>query len=422
MLEEQSLSVSQYLHLVNETLALIPSERTFVVGEISDFRISQGKWINFELKDEEEDAKISCFATTFKIHVPLESGMKVKVFGRPKVYERFGKFSLNVEGVELVGEGALAKAYALLKKKLEKEGLFDAARKRMIPRFPRRIGLITSTEAAAYGDFLRILNNRWGGVEVVHTPVHVQGQHAVKEIVAAFQQLQSLQPPQQPDVIILTRGGGSLEDLHAFNDEQTARAVFQSTIPVIVGVGHERDESLCDFVADLRASTPSNAAEMVVPDRKEVLREIQISTDRMGDQLQSEIEIRNRSIEHSLQVFDRYIDGQMQNLRHTVERFGHAFDRFRLSLVATRQYVERNAQIVSVQFNNKLSSVKQATASLVRLFNQFNVQGVLDRGYSIVRGPKGAVATVATLAAGDAIQVQFAKGDVSATVNKKLPS
>lgn len=416
MLEERILTVSQYLHLINETLALIPSEQTFVVGEISDYRVSQGKWINFSLKDEEVEAKISCFATTFKIHTPLADGMKVQVIGSPKVYERFGKFSLNVESIELVGEGALAKAYKMLKKKLEEEGLFDVGRKRKLPRFPKRIGLITSREAAAYGDFIRILNNRWSGVEVVHIPVHVQGKNAVPEILQAFSDFNDVLESERPDVLVLTRGGGALEDLHAFNDELVARAVFQSSIPVVVGVGHERDESLCDFAADVRASTPSNAAEIVVPDRSEVLLEINTSTVRMGDILQMGIERRNRSVERAVGILDRFIELHVQSLRMTIERFSHAFERFRLSLFATRQYIENNSQKIVVRFENVVAITKQSSSSLIRLLKSFDFERVLERGYSIVRSEKGVVRDVSAIAVGDRIQIQLARGGMSAKI------
>ena len=416
--EEQSLTVSQYLHLINETLALIPSEQTFVVGEISDYRVSQGKWVNFDLKDEEEDAKISCFTTTFKFRVPLENGMKVKVIGYPKVYERFGKFSLTVERIELVGEGALQKAYMLLKQKLENEGLFDEARKRALPTFPVRIGLITSTEAAAYGDFLRILNNRWGGVEVLHTPVHVQGKNAVPDILEAFKTLQALPALQAPDVIVLTRGGGSLEDLHAFNDELVARAVFQCSIPVVVGVGHERDESLCDFVADVRASTPSNAAERVVPDRRQVMQEIGHATGRMHDILIASLEHFTRSIDHSVRILDHYIEGRIQDLRLTIERFTHAFERFRLSLIATREYIERNATNITLAFSHVFEAMRDRVHAQTRLLKNFDSQRVLLRGFAIVRSRGRLVTNPAALDQGEGIDVQLAKGSLKARVEK----
>ncbi|MFH1712268.1 MAG: exodeoxyribonuclease VII large subunit [Patescibacteria group bacterium] len=388
------LTVADYLKLVNETLALIPSDEIVVVGEITDYRLSQGKWVNFDLKDEEEEAKISCFATTFKITQPLEDGMKVQITGFPKVYERFGKFSLNVTSVELVGEGALARAYELLKKKLADEGLFDPARKRLLPKFPSRIGLITSGEAAAYGDFLRILNNRWGGVEVVHIPVHVQGKNAVPEILGAFTQFNEMSADDRPELIVLTRGGGSLEDLHAFNDEQTARAVFSSSVPVVCGVGHERDESLCDFVADVRASTPTNAAELVVPDRGEISRGIDMSAERMSDLLSMKIDRQNRDIEHSVSVFDRFFDVKIHEFMMTIANFSHSFERYLLHL----------------------ASKKQALISLTRLFENFDVKKVLERGFSITRSKNKIIRDPKLLAPGAELQIQLAHGSIEAQV------
>lgn len=397
MLEQgrKQVSVGQYIDLINDALALIPHEGIVVVGEIVGHRVSQGKWINFDLKDEDREAKVSCFATTFKLKTPLEDGMRVQVVGYPKVYERFGTFSMNVEAVEPVGEGALAKAYALLKMELEKEGLFDPARKRALPRFVERIGLITSGEAAAYGDFLRILNNRWGGVEVIHAPVHVQGQNAVLEIVDAFDAFSRMPDTRKPDVLVLTRGGGSLEDLHAFNDEQVARAVFTSPIPVVVGVGHERDESLCDFVADVRASTPSNAAERVVPDRHEVWREISTCLTRMDDALGYEIDRQNRRIESAMQSLSHFMQMGVHEMQMVIDRFCHSFDRFRLSLVATCQHIE----------------------TLTRLLASYDVQKTLERGFSVVRSRDKIVSDASKLALGDELAIQFARGTIEASVS-----
>lgn len=412
-----SLTVSAYLELINNTLATIQSDQILIVGEIAECRVSQGKWINFELKDEDADAKISCFTTIYKVATPLEAGMKVQVTGYPKIYERFGKFSLNVETVELVGEGALAKAYALLKKRLEEEGLFDLARKRSIPRFPKKIGLITSSEAAAYGDFLRILNNRWSGVEVMHVPVHVQGQYAVPDILKAFALLNRLPDEERPEVVVLTRGGGSLEDLHAFNDEQVARAVFTSKIPVVVGVGHERDESLCDFVSDIRASTPSNAAEIVVPDRRDIWREIDMSLHRMEGCINVEIDRKNRSLSHAKTILQTYVQRHIHLLKVSIDRFAYAFDRFRLGVIATRKEVERMERESARSFFHAFTSTKTETNSLIRIFMQFDVDRMLKRGFSVVRKKGEVVKDASRLAGGDAIQVQFSEGTVDATVH-----
>src|SRR3989339_697380 len=182
------LSVSQYLQIVNAVLREhVPSGEIVVEGEISGFTVKDGKWIIFDLKDEQDaKTKVACFGTTYKILGAFENGMKVRVFGYPTV-KPWSTFQIDVQRIDPVGEGALKRAYELLKKKLEAEGLFDAGRKRALPRFPERIGLITSRDAAAYGDFLRLLNNRWGGVKILHAHVHVQGREAVGEIVAALE-------------------------------------------------------------------------------------------------------------------------------------------------------------------------------------------------------------------------------------------
>jgi len=387
----QILSVSEFLKVVNETLALIPSEEMVIEGEISDYRLSQQKWISFNLKDENEEAALPCFATTYQLKLPLENGMRVQVKGYSRVYERFGKFSLNVREVQLVGEGALGKAYELLKKKLETEGLFDASRKRDIPRFPSRVGIITSREAAAYTDFLRISSNRWGGVEMSLYAVHVQGQHAVKEILEAFEYFNSLSESNRPDVLVLTRGGGSLEDLHAFNDEAVARAVFGSIVPVVVGVGHERDESLADFVADVRASTPSNAAERIFEDRLQVLSEIGRSAAFMEERLRRRLE--ERSV--------------------VIRQAGHAMNLFfeRLSFTWSEVVARLNRS-----FGEMLVSIKDRIVQAERFLKQVDPAVVLSRGYSIVKFGDRVVTDVGTLEVNAPIQVQLAHGSLSADV------
>jgi exodeoxyribonuclease VII large subunit len=410
------ISVSDYLSLVNFALRTVPTEGMMIEGEVVDFKISQGKWVNFDLKDEKADAKISCFMTTFGLRIPLASGMRVHVKGYAKVFERFGKLSLNVEEIELVGEGALGKAYLVLKEKLRVEGLFDGARKRTLPKFPERVGLITSAEAAAYGDFLRILGNRWGGITVLHAPVHVQGQYAVPEILNAFAMFNAMPPDERPEVLVLTRGGGSLEDLHAFNDESVARAVFSSVTPVVVGVGHERDESLSDFVADVRASTPSNAAEILVPDRREMSRNIVMTSDRIFDRLEKRIFSTTTSIDHSVAVLDKSMGRIAQDIASVVGRFGHAFDRFRLSLVATIEHVDRRRQTLAIAVTRLIDIAKKYVGEMERVLKSVDPARVLSRGYAIVRTDNHVVKAGAGLAPGTRLNIQFAQGQTEAEV------
>ncbi len=391
MTEVNSVSVSEYLELVNETLRMIPSQDFVVEGEVSDFRIAQQKWISFDLKDEENKSVLKCFMTVWQLKVPLEDGMRVHVQGQPKVYERFGSFKMNVQSVIPVGEGALRRAYELLKKKLEDEGLFDVSRKRGLVRFPEKIGLITSRDAAAYGDFVRILNNRWGGVSVIHTHVHVQGREAVNDIVQAFQYLNLLSESERPDVIVLTRGGGGLEDLHAFNDESVARALFQSKIPVVCGVGHERDESLCDFIADVRASTPSNAAELIVPNRQDVLYEIENMKSHMEDRVTDQISASYNIIERAISLVG-YI------LEREKDRLG----------ILRSNLIQKNG--------NWLSAIGENINFFTKVLRQLDPKRVLARGYGIITKGAHIVKNMSDLEIDAQVGVQLASGSFVAKV------
>lgn len=389
---ENVLSVSQYLQIVNAVLREhVPSQEIVVEGELGGYTVKDGKWIIFDLKDENDaKTKVACFGTTFKIVGTFESGMRVRVFGYPTV-KGWSTFQIDVQRMEPVGEGALKKAYDALKKKLEGEGLFDLGRKRSLPRFPQRIGLITSRDAAAYGDFLRILNNRWGGVEVDFAHVRVQGNEAVPEILAAFAAFNAMPVDDRPDVLVLTRGGGSLEDLHAFNDEAVARAVYSSKIPVVVGVGHERDESLCDFVADVRASTPSNAAERIVPNRTDVEYELAMMTRRMEERLTETIARRQLSVDRATRTVGLVLDRERQRFLSRADR-------------------------LTVAFGTWKTTLRERLSTYERVLKQVDPKRVLARGYSIVTVNGKVVSNASTLEVGAEIAVQLAQGTADAQV------
>lgn len=260
-----TFSVSGFVEVVNQTLAGAYPE-VYVEGEVSSFKINQGKFVFFDLKDEK--STVGCFMMVFNLKVPLEDGMKVKVKARPKLTDK-GRFSLTVTSIQLSGEGSLKRAYELLKGKLQKEGLFDVSRKRMLPKYPEKVGIVASGDSAGYGDFKKIADARWGGVNFRLAHVQVQGESAPEQIIKAIRYFN--EERDAVDVIVIIRGGGSLEDLAAFNDEAVARAVAASRIPTLVGVGHEVDVTLAGLAADQRASTPSNAAEVLLPSRQEVL-------------------------------------------------------------------------------------------------------------------------------------------------------
>ncbi|OGL79544.1 exodeoxyribonuclease VII large subunit, partial [Candidatus Uhrbacteria bacterium RIFCSPHIGHO2_12_FULL_57_11] len=322
-------------------------------------------------------------------------GMKVRVIGTPKVHEKSGQFRITVEQVELVGEGALKRAFELLKKKLAGEGLFADERKRPIPRFPERIGVIASRESAAFADFKRILGNRWGGVAIQLAHVQVQGAQAIPDIVGAFKYFQTAKP--RPDVLVLMRGGGSLEDLQAFNSEEVAYAIFGSKIPVVVGVGHERDESIADYVADLRASTPSNAAELVVPDRREVAYAVDSMAGKIYGTLASLIRGMKSDVDHFVLRLDRMLRSQV-----------HRADALAVRLVAAT--------------SSWLGRTRERLEGSIRLLKNLDPRAVLRRGYSITRLANGKILRTATVAVGTELQTILAAGQIRSKVIGKQSS
>ncbi|MDO4752983.1 MAG: exodeoxyribonuclease VII large subunit [Candidatus Saccharibacteria bacterium] len=291
----ENLTPTELVALVNQTLDYAYSSVT-LIGEVSEFKVNQGKWVFFNIKDEE--TSVPCFMTLWSLHTPLEDGMKVAVKGGLKV-TKWGKISLTVSKIAPVGEGSLKKAFEILKKKLADEGLFDPARKRGIPEDLTRLGVISSTQAAGYADFVKIINARWGGMKVLVAHTQVQGLDAPEQIIRALKYFNERGDVQ---MIAILRGGGSKDDLACFNDEELVRAVAASKIPVICGIGHEVDESLCDLACDVRASTPSNAAELLTRDR--TTEKIMEKVERIRDKINSEI----RMLESNLMQKKRIIE------------------------------------------------------------------------------------------------------------------
>lgn len=384
------LSVSQFISQVNDILA-----GTFTVeGEVSQYKISQGKWIFFDLKDE--SSCLNCFSTVFMLRAPLADGMRVRVTGYPKIHEKSGRFGFTVQQVALVGEGTLQRAYLLLKEKLQREGLFAAERKRTLPELPERIGVIASRDSAAFGDFKRILNNRWGGVEIALQHVAVQGEGAAREIVQAFRDFNEYSI--LPDVLVLIRGGGSLEDLAAFNAEEVARAIYSSRIPVLVGVGHERDETLADLVADARASTPSNAAEIVVPERRDFLAQLDFILERVQEILEHRVALQHHELNHAFALISSQLEAPLGRVAALARQFDFSL----------------------VRIEKKLEQQKDFIKSGELLFANVDPKRVLKRGYSITRDGTGNIVRAAEqVDRGDTVVVELAKGAIDAQILRK---
>ena len=384
------ISVSQFVGIINETLS-VAFPQVVVEGEVSGFKINQGKFAFFDLKDE--SSTLNCFMMAFQLRLPIEDGMKIRVTGTPKI-TKWGKFSLTVKSVELAGEGELRRAMALLQRKLEAEGLFAPERKRPLPRFPRRIGLITSGTSAAYSDFIKILGARWGGLQVQLADVTVQGQTAPDQIVGALHYFNGTAEP--PDVVVLIRGGGSLEDLAAFSTEPVARAVAASRAPIIVGVGHETDLSLADYAADLRAATPTDAARLVVPDRQELAEQVRHRVAQLESRLRRHITGRQAATALRLTRLEGSLRAPIrQALNHTA---------------ALQQRLLRAEQALADERWARL-------ASLTRVLQGFDPQATLARGYAIVRGPEGRIVKrSADVRVGQSVIMQLAQGSLAGEV------
>lgn len=365
----QILTVSQFVAYVNDTFKAIWDPTLVALeGEVTEFRVSQGQWVNFNVKDG--DALVPVFMVLAKLQQPLTDGMRVRLYGFPRIYPKYGKFSFSADRVELVGEGALQKALAMLRAKLEAEGLSDPSRKRQLPRFPKRIALVASRESAAYGDFIRIVDERWRGLEIDLYHAVVQGEKAPDSVVNCVERAQQNGPY---DAIVITRGGGSLEELMAFNDERVVRAVYASKYPVLAAIGHERDVSLVEEVADVRGSTPTDAARRLVPDRRDVLYEMA----NLEQGIEAEL---LRKIENGRDVIDRATTG--------AERW--------------------------------LESFRQKVASLLRLVSSFNPEAIVKRGFAIVRDAQGNIlSTVVKLKPGMQIAISLRDGEAGAMIEGK---
>ena len=388
-----TFSVTSFLSQVNDIIF----GEYIIEGEVSQYKVSQGKWVFFDLKDE--NSVLGCFSTVFMMRQPLADGMKVRVLGYPKVYEKTGKFSFTVQKVELVGEGSLKKAFSLLKQKLEKEGLFNPERKRALPEIPERLGVIASRDSAAWGDFRRILANRFGGVELVLQHVNVQGVEAVADVVRAFEKFTAYKD--RLDAIVLIRGGGSLEDLAAFNDEAVVRAIYSSRVPVVTGIGHERDETLADYVADLRASTPSNAAELLVPDRESLRSHIVRDREFMANQLEHEIALHRQRVQQSAQALSAALQTLFILVEQVIERFGQTKEKLKMMCEAYKKTVHQSG-ILLVNVDPKR---------------------LLRRGYSVVRDARGNIITSITQAAvGKSVSIELADGHVKTRVESSHTS
>ena len=310
--EAPKFTVSEFTELLNGTLEYAYTG-VMVEGEVTSFKVNQGKWVFFDLKDE--GGSINCFIPVFQLRLPLEDGMKVVVKATPKL-TKWGRFSLTVKQILPVGEGNIKKSFEFLKKKLEQEGLFDVSRKRPIPEDLVKIGVISSTQAAGYVDFCKIINERWGGLEIQVAHTMVQGLAAAEQIISAIKYFNEKAEVQ---IIAIMRGGGSADDLAVFNDEALVRAIAESRIPIITGIGHEVDESLADLAADIRASTPSNVAEMLTSEKQAEIQRIKFNVNGVGNKILQEIEQAREGGKTKIKMVGEAVNMKISHLENEIK-------------------------------------------------------------------------------------------------------
>ncbi len=413
----------------------------WVTGEISNLRRPASGHLYFTLKDEGSQIRTVAFRSAAgRIGFDFEDGMKIVCRGRLNVYPARGEYQLIIDAAEPKGIGALQMAFEQLKERLGKEGLFDPSHKKDIPFLPGKIGIVTSPSGAAVRDILNITGRRFPSVDIIIAPAAVQGVEAPTEICDAISDLNSI----GVDVIIVTRGGGSLEDLFCFNDERVARAIHSSKIPVISAVGHEIDFTIADFVADLRAPTPSAAAELVVPDRKDLIERIR----RLKSQLINAHGVSLRELENRLD----FVVGGLRDPRGRISDLRMGLDDWcvRLSggmrrvlkmrensfLPANRMLIRLTPETRVRELRSRVENIRKELAARTRFYmdnlksmlqrdmsalDNLSPLSVLKRGFGIVRLPDGTIVRdVAMLAVNDSVDVKISSGSFKARVIKIL--
>ena len=398
-MEQHVFGVTEVNHLVKLLLDGEPMLQNVAVrGELSNYKMYPSGHHYFTLKDAEGALRCVMFkGQAMRLRFRPENGMKVVVTGRITVFPRDGAYQLYCNTMTPEGVGDLAVAFEQLKQKLYAEGLFDPAHKKPLPEYPERIAVITSSAGAAVHDMIRILRRRYPIAKVILLPVRVQGVEAPAEIVGAIRYANRWRVG---DVIITGRGGGSMEDLWAFNDERVARAIYDSEIPVISAVGHEPDVTIADFAADARASTPSNAAEIAVPDQVELMRFLKGAEERM---LQSETA--------RLETLRKYLDTLASN-RVMKDQMAYVQDK-RMELLHLQQ---RLGDLSAGQISRKRERFSALAASL----DAMSPLKVLGRGYAVARSEAGEILKSAgDVNIGDHIQVKLGRGILGCTVDER---
>ena len=404
--------------------------KVWVEGEASNVKTPVSGHVYFTLKDEAAQIRCVCFRSTVsRLDSAIEDGVQLLVYAKVTVYEARGDCQLQILDVQLAGAGALQRAFLALKDKLQKRGWFDPENKLPIPTFPQRVGVITSSTGAALRDVLRVLQRRFPAIHVIIYPSLVQGADAAKQLVSA---VEIANDRNECDVLLLVRGGGSIEDLWSFNDENLAAAIYNSELPIISGVGHQIDFTIADFVADQRAATPSAAAEMVSPDRVELLAELMSHGSRMQHAMrislqsaQLQLEKLNKRLVHPGDRINSYQvrAQQLYERLEAVMRIRLESARRRLLMIYTRisaldlnnmltiksNLLQQSAWQCQRYMDAKLRKVQHEFSHSVKALELLNPLEVLSRGYALVEKDGVVVSNASEVKTGDSLQIKFAK-------------
>lgn len=417
----------------------------WVEGEISNHRLPGSGHHYFTLKDA--GAQLACVlfrGSAAKNRVDLADGMQVQVFGNVSVYEARGQYQLIAQRVQPKGFGDLQAKFEALKRKLDEEGLFDSEKKKPLPSFPTTIGIVTSPTGAAIRDMINVFARRAPWVRLMIEPVRVQGEGAAEEIAAGIEKLSTDPEIPRPDLIIVARGGGSIEDLWSFNEEIVARAIAGCPIPVMSGVGHEIDFTIADFVADRREPTPSAAAENAAPDGSALLRHLGMLSASLGSQLESELATRRRTVDslrrelearepgRKLQGWAQSLDflserhhslavNRLRELKADLQSAGHRFDSIHpeKEIARSREIFFELGSDLEKLTDRALAERRQRLESIANVMHSLSPQSVLNRGFSLTTDSDGNLITdAAKISAGDKITTSFAMGNAVSTVDK----
>jgi exodeoxyribonuclease VII large subunit len=415
------LTVSELTRSIRGTLET-KFGAVWVQGEVSNYKAHPNGHQYFTLKDTR--AQVACVIwrdTMAPLRQPLTDGAKIQVFGSVSVYEARGQYQMSVQIVQPRGVGVLQAKFEALKRKLEVEGLFDPARKRPLPKFPKRIGIVTSPSGAAIRDILNILRRRAPWLSILINPVRVQGTGAAQEIAVAIRELAAPnQNFESVDLVIVTRGGGSIEDLWEFNEEIVARTIASIEVPIVSAVGHEIDFTICDFVADLRAPTPSAAAELIVRDVVDLVRDLEGCTRRLGRELTNRVRDAQQQLDHARETLRRCLGHKIDNYRRGL---AHALatlqtrSPYRELMLRRNRFGDLQRRLRELPAHN-LELARHRFDRIAGILRVLGPEATLRRGYSITRNERGElIRTVATVLPKMKIRTRVSDGEFESTVN-----